>query len=192
MQRTILVGIGLVMHAFPALASGSDSLSLSDSYRHGPVYELIFDNQPCELNPDGMTIDLWGNSGNYSPEVEFAVYGGAGLARSASKPGGSKTIYYFFKSKEVCERLVSAGLRTGVRNKTEPSIEIRSETAPSKLSWFVADRNFRSCIKGKSPADKIRELQEDGTRAEVKDLKGGAVEVGYTSIDTTIYWTYYP
>lgn len=58
--------------------------------------------------------------------------------------------------------------------------------------WHVADMNFSSCIQSMSPADRIRELQDSGTKAETHDLPNGAVEVGYTNWNGDfVYRTYY-
>lgn len=50
---------------------------------------------------------------------------------------------------------------------------------PAKKQWFTADINFSSCRQSsRSPADRIRMIQEYGKRAEINDLADGVVEVG--------------
>lgn len=183
-------GLFLALLLSGSCVQASPTDDIEDRYWHGPVYELIGDDQACSLSDDGMAVDLWGNSGDYSDEQTEVILNGKGLRRYASYKGQSPTSYYFFKSKAVCEQQVRVGLRTGVllgHNDSTPQ-PTQQSNQPAKKTWYIANLNHRKCISNGSPADKIREYQSNGVKARIDDLPGGAVGVG----DDDTVFTYYP
>jgi len=80
-----------------------------------------------------------------------------------------------------------------------PSSVFANDPPPDKPhDWFIADRNFTSCIKTEAPAKKIEFLRMGGGDAstnESRDANGNllSVEVSAPSADglNSTYWTYY-
>lgn len=179
-MKRILIMIGLAANMlFALIESAAADEAGNNNYLHGVVYELIGDDMPCVSKADGRTVGLWGNSRKYE-ESESIVYGGGGLKVTAKFEGGDEQSFYFFKNEEVCKNAVLSGLRTGVRI----GVKIKKE-------WFTAKINNRDCALSESPADRIRKIQEAGSKADVTDLPNGAVRVGYFLKDTFFYYTYY-
>lgn len=75
-----------------------------------------------------------------------------------------------------------------------PAAQPESATAsPPAPQWYAADVNFTRCIRSRSPADRIRMIQEYGKSPRVTDLQNGAVEVAeQTTTSDEQVWTYYP
>lgn len=59
--------------------------------------------------------------------------------------------------------------------------------------WFSPNRSFSECFSSRSPAERIRMIQDEGRHARVKELPNGSVEVAVrSSASTEEVWTYYP
>ena len=62
----------------------------------------------------------------------------------------------------------------------------------AKHQWFAHDVNHAHCQKSRSPADKIRELQDFGKIAQTNDIAAGAVEVEVNiGNGKSEVWTFY-
>lgn len=59
--------------------------------------------------------------------------------------------------------------------------------------WYAADVNSTRCLRSRSPAERIRMIQENGNYPKITDLPNGAVEVAeQTKTYEEQVWKYYP
>jgi hypothetical protein len=69
----------------------------------------------------------------------------------------------------------------------------QGESMSSGRHWYAPDVNFTSCNRSRSPAERIKMIQDDGRSPKIVDLPNGVVEVALqTTVHAEQVWTYYP
>ncbi|BCF87086.1 hypothetical protein [Paraburkholderia largidicola] len=193
--RTLII-LALTTPFFAACASSDDRFSNEQIFAFGPTYS------ECQSLPDGLPFNIWGDrlphniQQTVSPDESM-------LTVQGTEYEGERyldvTVYRFFVNSHQCK--VFAAAYNGERRRIMAAATAKAKEA-AKVSveknhrWFSQNINHDHCIPSQTPAYYIREIQDDGRRADTADTSGPdgliKVEVSYREDngDTMVYTLY--
>jgi len=163
-----------------------------------PVYVLDGGQRySCELYSTGMPVFFGAMHVDVKATYKL-IHDGNALLVSGQYPDGDVTEYYVFRKERDCQTFQQGNhkIATAESDRNLTPEEAASIVSADKPKWYAADVNDTKCFASRSPAERIRMIQESGRKARTKDFADsqGAlarVEVSEVEADREITYTYF-